>query len=387
MEVSIDEAYIFIKEGSQLQDICRQLKEQDWIAFDTEFIGEKRYYTLLCLIQINSPIGCFLIDPLVVKNLQPFLDLITDPNILKITHAGENDYRLLFQQFNVLPKNVFDTQVAAGFLGYNYPTAFRKIMDKELNIRLKKGFAVAVWDQRPLSEKHIQYALNDVIYLKDLYDRLHAKLVRRKRLQWCNEELIKMQSAKNYTTDVYAEALNNNMMLHLSRKEQVFMLRVYKWRIEEARKKDYSKEMILSSKYINLIVKNIKQGEAALKNNRLLPKNFYSRYGQIIQDLFEKPIDTHEKKALERIPDKLEVEPLEDITYNILYALIKRKCLQEGISQNLVFPKSAMTKFKVDPDWLGDGWRSRILGAELLSLCKKAEKLSYEFKNGHFLLS
>ena len=386
MEVSIEEDYVFIKEASHLEEICTRLSEQPWIGFDTEFIGEKRFFTLLCLIQINSPIGCFLVDPLKINNLQPFLDLIENPKILKITHAGENDYRLIYQQFNVLPVNVFDTQVAAGFLGYNYPTAFRKIMDKELNIRLKKGFAVAVWDQRPLSGKHIQYALNDVIFLRELYDKLHEKLVRRKRLDWCEEEFAKMELADSYHTDVYAEALNNNMMLHLSKREQVFMLRLYKWRIDEAKRKDYSKEMILSSKYINLIVKNIKQGEAALKNNRLLPKNFYNRYGAIIKNLYDRPGTIEEEAVLKRIPKKHEITPLEDITNSILYALIKHKCLNEGISQNLVFPKSAMIKFKFNPNWLGNGWRSRILGKELVDLCKRIDHLTYEFSNGQFVL-
>lgn len=386
MAISIEEDYVFIKEVSQLVEICEQLKEQPWIGFDTEFIGEKRFFTLLCLIQINSPIGCFLIDPIAVNDLKPFLDLIENPDILKITHAGENDYRLIYQQFNVLPKNVFDTQIAAGFLGYNYPTAFRKIMDKELGIRLKKGFAVAVWDQRPLSQKHIQYALNDVIFLKELYDKLHGKLVRRQRLEWCEEEFAKMETTRGYKTDVYAEALNNNMILHLSKREQVFMLRLYKWRIDEAKKKDYSKEMILSSKYINLIVKNIKQGEAALKNNRLLPKNFFNRYGSTIKNLYDLPIRKEEENVLKRIPRKHDVSPAEDITFSILYALIKKKCYDAGISQNLVFPKSAMIKFKYNPNWLEDGWRAKILGKELVDLCKRIDRLVYEFSDGQFVL-
>lgn len=386
MAVSTEEEYVFINKANQLEEVCAQLKEQEWIGFDTEFIGEKRYYTLLCLIQVNSPIGRFLIDPLEIKDFKPFLDLIEDPKIMKITHAGENDYRLLYHQFQVLPKNVFDTQIAAGFLGYNYPTAFRKIMDKELNIRLKKGFAVAVWDQRPLSPTHIKYALNDVIFLKELYDRLHKRLVSRKRIDWCEEEFAKLETAENYKTDVYGEALNNNMMLHMSKREQVFMLRLYKWRIDEAKRKDYSKEMILSSKYINLIVKNIKQGEAALKNNRLLPKTFFSRYGKTIKDLYEMPVEPIEEEALTRIPQRNETEPREDITYNILYSLVKLKCLEEGISQNLLFPKSAMVNFKHETDWLGNGWRARILGEELLSLCRRVDSLVYEYKDGHFSL-
>ncbi len=385
MSVSTEE-YIFINKAHQLTDICEQLSGEEWIGFDTEFIGEKRFYTLLCLVQINSPLGCFLIDPLKIKDLSSFLSLIENPEILKITHAGENDYRLLYQHYKILPKNVFDTQIAAGFLGYNYPSAFRKIMDKELNIRLKKGFSVAVWNQRPLSSKHIQYALNDVLFLKELYDRLYEKLALAKRLDWCKEECQKLQSADNYETDIYSEALNNNMMPHLSEQEQVFMMRLYKWRIEEAKKRDYSKEMILASKYINLIVKNIKQGEAALKNNRLLPKNFFNKHGRMVKILFDQPIQPIEKAALSRLPQRNEISPLEEITHDILYALVKRKCLIEGVSQNLVFSKSSLKKFKEQPEWLGNGWRAQILGKELVNLCKKIESLEFELTNGQFIL-
>ncbi|MCB9298190.1 MAG: hypothetical protein H6559_34485 [Lewinellaceae bacterium] len=86
--------------------------------------------------------GLFLIDPIRLKNLDPFLDLVADPGITKITHAGDNDYRLLNNLFGIVPVNVFDTQVAVSFVGYNYPVSFRKLVESELNVHLKKGYAV-----------------------------------------------------------------------------------------------------------------------------------------------------------------------------------------------------------------------------------------------------
>ncbi|RMF01545.1 MAG: ribonuclease D, partial [Bacteroidetes bacterium] len=134
--------YTLIENSRQLEACYEQLKDADWITFDTEFVGEKRFTTLICLIQLSSEEANFLIDPIRVEDLRPFFDLIEDPHILKITHAGENDYRLLYQQFNVLPKNVFDTQLAAGLLGYRYPSGLGKLVSAELNVQLKKGFAV-----------------------------------------------------------------------------------------------------------------------------------------------------------------------------------------------------------------------------------------------------
>ena len=102
-----------------------------WLAFDTEFIGEKRYYTLLCLIQVKCETGTYLLDSLKIPDLTPFLRLIEDERITKITHAGDNDYRLLNILYGTIPKNIFDTQIAAGFIGYRYPMSFGKLVEAE----------------------------------------------------------------------------------------------------------------------------------------------------------------------------------------------------------------------------------------------------------------
>ena len=378
--------YTFINHANELEEVCEQLRQQEWIGFDTEFIGEKRFFTLLCLIQVASPIGSFLIDPMSVKDLSPFFAVLEDPTVCKITHAGENDYRILFNQYKILPKNIFDTQIAAGFLGYNYPTAFRKIVEKELRVRLKKGFAVAEWDARPLSDKHLQYALNDVIYLEELYNRLSKRLKSTERADWCKEEMDKLETAEYYYINPNAEALNNNMMPHLGLKEKIFMLRLFKWRKSEARRKDHSKEMVLQGKYINLIVKNIPQGKAALKNNRLLPKSFFKKYGELLLGLYDTPPTPEEKDVLKEIPVRTDSTPFEDITYDILYALIKRRCIRQGVSQNLIFPKSALRHFRKKPDWMGDDWRAKVLGDDLASLLKRSHQLKYMFKDGQFIL-
>lgn len=378
--------YTFINEADELSEVCQQLHKQEWVGFDTEFIGEKRYFTLLCLIQIHSPIGSFLIDPIALQDLTPFFELLENPAVCKITHAGENDYRILFNKYNILPKNVFDTQIAAGFVGYNYPTAFRKIVEKELRIRLKKGFAVADWDARPLGDKHLQYALNDVIYLEDLYIKLTKKLKSSEREEWCQEEMDKLETAEYYYINPHAEALNNNMMPHLGTREQIFMLRLFSWRKSEAQRKDHSKEMVLQGKYINLIVKNIQQGASALKNNRLLPKSFFKKYGELLIDLHQKAATEEELEVLNEIPVKSDSTPFEDITNDILYALIKRRCIRQGVSQNLLFPKSSLRKFHKNPEWMKDDWRVKVLGKDLVALLKRSTRLKYTFKDGQFIL-
>ena len=204
---------IVIEKKGDLEKFYQENKNVDWIGFDTEFVGEKRYHTLLCLIQIATENGFYIIDPLKLKDLTPLLKMIEDPTILKITHAGENDYRLFYSYFGILPKNVFDTQLAAGFVGYKYPISFSKLVEKELRVYLKKGYTVSDWESRPINQKQLTYALNDVIYLEQLWENLSRKLENLKRTNWVAEEFEKLELADTYYFDPNREALNNSIIL------------------------------------------------------------------------------------------------------------------------------------------------------------------------------
>ena len=164
--------FILIENDRDLKlfaDAHQQVKQ---IGIDTEFVGEKRYKPLICLIQTASEIGNYIIDPLVISDLSPFLQLIENPNILKITHAGDNDYRGFYQNFGILPKNIFDTQIASAFLDVKYPISFKKLVETEFNYHLDKSHTVTQWDNRPLTGDQLQYALDDVLPLIELYERL-----------------------------------------------------------------------------------------------------------------------------------------------------------------------------------------------------------------------
>lgn len=158
------------------------------MCFDTEFVGEKRFETLLCLIQVVTSEGVYIIDPLVINDISPFLTLLERQDILKITHAGENDYRVFYNSYGILPKNAFDTQIAARFIGYSYPISFVKLVERELGMVLDKTYTVADWESRPLNEDQILYALNDVIPLPKLWQQMDKKVKELERTDWLKEE-------------------------------------------------------------------------------------------------------------------------------------------------------------------------------------------------------
>ena len=382
--------YTLVEDEIGLEEFYKANHGIEWMGFDTEFIGEKRFVTLICLIQVATQHGYYLIDPLKIKDLSPLLNMLTDESILKIVHAGDNDYRLFNTHFGIIPKNTFDTQVTSAFIGYKYPVAFSKLAESELRISMSKGFTVTDWQRRPFSHKQIRYALDDVIHLYPLWEKLTSKLDKLGRLGWAKEELKQMENPDSYEQDPYKEAINSNLIRSLRRKEQVFLLRLLLWRTEEARRLNYSKEMVLPGKFISPIVRAIHSGADALKQNRRLPESVVGRFGKQFLAMYQEPPTDHEKEILGRIPPDNSDNPKQDILMEMLDLLVRYKCLKEGISHHMVMPRSVLKGMKNDKDFFDSslelGWRKEFLGEEIVSWFKYRRNLEIEFINGKFEL-
>ncbi len=383
-------SYRLIEDDASLRDFTELNKGIEWMCFDTEFIGEKRFVTTICLIQIGTEHGFFLIDPLKVKNLQPVVDLLTDEKVLKIVHAGDNDYRLFNMHYGIIPRNSFDTQLAAGFLGYKHPVGFSKLVENEFRIQLSKGYTVTDWDKRPFEKKQLDYALLDVVYLYDLWLQLEDKLRRVGRLEWAHAEFKTLENPENYEQDPYKEALESNLIKSLRWKEQLFLLRLLLWRSAEARRRDHSKEMVLPTKFISPVVRAVHSGLDALRHNRRLPDNLTGKYGEMFLKMYEQQASEEERRVLAQIPKDNSENPRQDIMMEMLDLLVKYKCLQEGISSNIVLPRGILKKMKNDKDYfdplLETGWRKEFLGEEIVHWFKFRNNLEIEFTNGKFEL-
>src|ERR1700710_1264274 len=147
---------------ADLKAFCKKLESAPFIAVDTEFMRETTYWPKLCLIQAASSTDAACIDPLADGiDLQPFLDLLANPNIEKVFHAARQDVEI-FNNLGVIPKPMFDTQVAAMAAGYGEQVAYDALVRSMLKIDLDKSSRFTDWARRPLSEAQLSYALADV---------------------------------------------------------------------------------------------------------------------------------------------------------------------------------------------------------------------------------
>lgn len=376
--------YIYIDQDTQLQAFIQENKNITWMAFDTEFVGEKRYFPLLCLIQAVTEHGSYIIDPIKLKSVKPFLELIENEDITKITHAGDNDYRLLNNLFGIRPKNLFDTQIATAFITTTYPISFQKLADKELKVKIPKGFTVTDWEVRPLNPKHLHYAINDVIYLYPLWKILTEKLEEANRLSWLNDELSKFEKPDYYEVNPLKEALQSNMLPNLSQREQVFLIRLLAWRRAEAEKKNISKEMMLPSKSIGMIVKNIKEGKAALKHNRMISDKVMERNWDTFNELYQAKHTDEEREIIEKIPKIEEETPMQVLSFDFLHLLIRYRCLSQNIAHSLVLPKSSLRDIVESEDFINGifnkGWRKELLGDTILTWIREHRPMQFNIE-------
>jgi ribonuclease D len=191
----------YVASRSDLDDLCEQLAGSPWLAVDTEFHREKTYYPELCLVQVANDDIIACVDPLAVDDLSPLMDLFYSPNTTLVFHAARQDLELFFLLRNALPPNIFDTQLAATVLGYGDQIGYGNLVKQCLNVDLDKAHARTDWRQRPLSPAQIEYAADDVRYLRELYHQLHDKLITTKRLAWLDDDFATLSSVNTYQED------------------------------------------------------------------------------------------------------------------------------------------------------------------------------------------
>ena len=373
-------SHVYIDDQKSLKKFLKDNADIKWMGFDTEFVGENRYTTLLCLIQIQTVHGSYLIDTIALKAITGLLKMISNPNILVISHAGVNDYHILYKLYGILPKNVFDTQVAAGFVGYRYPVSFQKLLKKELGINISKSYTVTNWEKRPLGAKQVQYAINDILHLQDLYKSLSRQLKDKKLTKWANVEMKRLESEEYYTRDKYHEARQNKLMKNLSTRERIFLMRLYIWRDELAEEKNKTKEQILPKRLMAAIVKNIKSGKEALKDNRTISNRSIERNWNAFKKMFDKEATKEEQEVAQSIQFIDEINDEMVLTNEMLFILVKQKCAEFGISQSLILQKSQLSKAQLGDTSLGfmKGWRRTFLGDDFIKLLLKPGSMKME---------
>ncbi|MCH8923218.1 MAG: HRDC domain-containing protein, partial [Planctomycetes bacterium] len=236
--------YDDITTDRQLADLCRELRGAASIEFDTEFVSERTYRPQLCLVQVAWADRLAVIDTLAVGDVAPFWTVITEGDHETVVHAGREELAFSLASVGRRPKRLFDVQIAAGMVGYDYPAGWGSLNAKILGEKINKGETRTNWHHRPLSQHQIEYALSDVVNLKLIRDKLHEGLQQLDRVAWFEDEMRAWQ-------DSVEQSLSRNRWRRVSRisglspRSLAVVRELWHWRDKEAERRNCPVKRVL----------------------------------------------------------------------------------------------------------------------------------------------
>lgn len=360
-----------ITSNAELAAFCDRLKGQPFVAVDTEFMRETTYWPKLCLIQAAGPDAAAVIDPLAEGlDLAPFLALMADESIAKVFHAARQDVEI-FNNLGVIPRPLFDTQIAAMAAGYGEQVAYDALVRQMLRIDIDKSSRFTDWARRPLSDAQLKYALADVTHLAKLYPRLRDRLEREGRLAWVAEEMSAVTSPAAYDTDP-----ENAWKRLKPRKFNPRYLAAFRgvaaWRERTAQLRDQPRGRILKDEAIDEVATQLPMDVDALNRLRSVPKGFSgSRFGPELLAAVKEALRDPESYAPDLGRPESRGAPPPGAVIELLKVLLKARAEDAGVASKLIATVGDLEKIAADdsaPVQALQGWRRELFGADALRL-------------------
>ena len=353
-----------------LREFCGRLADQPFITVDTEFMRETTYWPRLCLIQAASATDAAIIDPMAEGlDLEPFLDLLRDPKIIKVFHAARQDTEI-FVKLGAMPKPMFDTQVAAMAAGFGDQVSYEALVRQMLRQEVDKGSRFTDWARRPLSEAQLVYALGDVTHLAALYPKLRDRLQKEGRLDWVMAEMEDLTNPELYDTDP-EKALKRLKPKKWSARYLSAFVATAVWRERMAQDRDQPRGRILKDEAIDEIAAQGPTDPDAFNRLRSVPKGFgASRLGLELSAELKRVLADPEAHA-PKLDRPAHNQPAPPSVVELLKVLLKAKSDNAGVATKLLANVADLEKIALDDEADVDalkGWRRQLFGEDALKL-------------------
>lgn len=372
-------AAALIDTPAELAECAARWAHASWLAIDTEFVRVDTYYPKLCLIQIADGADSRCIDVLGLAELAPLFELLHDPRITCVIHAASQDLEILVQ---TAPRHsapeataggrvigtLFDTQIAATLLGVGDQIGYAGLVEKRLGLAVDKSLARTDWSRRPLAEKEIAYATDDVRHLAQIYPALREELERRGRLAWLEEDCARMNVAEHYRTHPQDAWQRLKGLQRLPPRAQTIAAKLAAWRETQAMKRDRPRKWILDDEPIYKLALRAPRTPAELEALQALPPRTLERHGRALLESIAEAQD-EPPKMLARIE---ELSPAETVLLKKLQTAAQERAASLGVPASYLVSRSDLGKLLREREAadlaLLKGWRREVAGEDLLKL-------------------
>ena len=363
-------SFEIVTSETQLSELVDRLAAHPHLAFDTEFVSEHTYRSQLCLVQVAAPDTLAVIDTLKVRELAPFWRLLTDPGRTTIVHAGREEMGFILQAIQARPSSLFDVQVAAGLVDHDFPSGYASIVRRFLNLPTNKGETRTDWRQRPLSPAQLEYAVDDVRHLEQLWRKLQGRLESAGRTAWMESEMLVWQDEVEESF-VRKRWRRVSGLSGLSRRELAIARELWHWRDSVAESRDMPPKRVLRDDLLVELCKRKSADERQISAIRGMQRSdlrhILPGIAEAIRRGLELPEDECPGGERHRAPP-----PQLAVLGQFLATAIAGVCRQKHIAPALVGTASDMRDllaYKLDvfdgerPPLLASGWRAEMVGS------------------------
>jgi ribonuclease D len=361
---------VLIEDSDTLYSFCRDLEGAPYIAVDTEFMRDRTYYSQLCLIQICYGDQGAVVDALAPKiNLDPLFDLLEDPAVIKVFHAASQDMELFFTEANFLPRPLFDTQIAAMVCGFGDQVGYARLVSELVGGAVDKSFQLTDWSRRPLTKKQVSYALADVTYLCDVYEKLVQELDRSGRKSWVVEDMESLLDEDQYRVD-WSRMWRRVKFPNPKPRSAAVMHEIASWREVLAQQKNIPRNWVVKDSSLVEIANTRPTTREALQRVRGIKELLRSREGERLLEAIRKGVNLP-RSEWPKFDKKPPFVKGNDNLIALFQALLKLCCEKHRVAPKLVATRAELEKLAAfeDPDIRAlKGWRRNIFGDDALAI-------------------
>jgi ribonuclease D len=362
---------MLITTTKQLTAFCASLKNADFVTVDTEFMRERTYYSILCLVQLGGPDTAAAVDPLAEGiDLTPLYDLLNDPKILKVFHAARQDVEIFVGATGKVPAPMFDTQVAAMVCGFGESASYETLAASLAKAKIDKSSRFTDWARRPLTDKQITYALGDVTHLRDVYAKLNEQLEKSGHGDWMREEMAVLTDPATYQTD--PREIWKRLKLRGGKPLQRALARELAiWRETEAQRLNIPRGRVMKDETLMEIAHHAPRAPEDLARTRGLSNGFAEgRQGKEILAAIARAKALPPSEYPEADPRRVMPNGATAVL-DLLKVLLKQVSEEKGVASKLIASMDDLAALAAEenPDVKAlTGWRRELFGNDALAL-------------------
>ncbi len=377
---AMESAPIMVTSARGLIDAVKQLSLVDAVALDTEFIRTDTYYPRLALIQLCDGKTTWLVDPLAFNQdeVAPLIALLGDEKVVKIIHSCSEDLEVLRYALGALPSPLFDTQVAAAFVGLGFSLGYQALVKEITGVVLNKHETRSNWLQRPLSEAQLRYAVEDVHYLGAIYHHLKELLMTSDRLGWLQEDMGSLLSGAEQELPVEQYYVRVKGAWKLDGQALGLLKVLCTWRETEARTQDRPRGRIVADKELLQIAISLPRDKRLLSGKQASDgAGMHPRAARVYGDRLIELITNNLDGASEPFPPLLPkpVPREHGGTLKACKKIVQDKALALTIAPEMLARKadftfllhSAVAGEPTLSSAMANSWRKAVIGDQLLA--------------------